>query len=142
MDAVARQSIEVGREHRGEGLAFTGLHLGDIAHVKGRRTHQLDVEGPLAEGAMGRLPGRGERLRQEVVQGFAVGVALPELVGQRAQLRVRHIDEVGLDRVDLLADPLQLTQDSPFTCAKDLINYDWHFSSRSSADRLTSSTDG
>ena len=109
--ALAGERVEVGREHAGQGLALTGPHLRDVAQVQRRGAHQLDVEGPLAEGALGGLAHGGEGLGQEVVERFPVGVPLPELVGESAQLGVAHRDELVLDGVDLLADPLQLAQD-------------------------------
>ena len=119
--ALARQRVQVGREHAGQRLALTGAHLGDVAQVQGRAAHQLDVEGALAERAPGRLANGGERLREDVVERLAVCQPLPELVGHRAQLVVAHRDELLLDGVDLLADPLELAQDLPFARAKDAV---------------------
>ena len=139
--ALAGQGVEVGREHAGQRLALTGPHLGDVAQVQRRRAHELDVEVPLAEGALGRLARGGEGFGKQVVERLPVGVPLPELVGHGPQLGVAHRDEVVLDGVDLLADPLQLAQESAFARAKDAIDDRWHCSSRSSrssADDLTS----
>ena len=71
--AVAGQRVEVGGQHTGQGLALTGLHLGDVAEVQRRATHHLDVERALIEHPPGGLPGDGECLGQEVVEGLAVG---------------------------------------------------------------------
>ncbi len=49
VDALARQGVEVRRQHRDQGLALTGLHLGDVAEVERRGPHDLDVEGAQAE---------------------------------------------------------------------------------------------
>jgi hypothetical protein len=100
--------------------------------MQGGGTHQLHVECALAEGALSGLTYGGEGLREEIVQSLAISVALPELVGQSVQLGIAHIDEFGFDRVDLLADPLELAEDPAFASAKDTIDYGWHFSSRSS----------
>ena len=54
--ALAAERVEVGGQHRGQGLALTGLHLGDVAEVQRRATHHLDVEVPLA-----RAPARPPR---------------------------------------------------------------------------------
>ena len=113
--ALALEGVEVGRQRRHEGLALTGLHLGDVAHVQRRSAHDLDVEVALAEGALGRLPHRGERLRQDVVEGLTVGQALAEDVGLAAQLGVGELLEVLLDRVDLGGDALELLDDAPLT---------------------------
>ena len=64
--------VEVGGGGGDEGLALTGLHLGDVAEVQGGATHELHVEVPQAEGALGRLADGGERLGQQVVERLAV----------------------------------------------------------------------
>ena len=71
--ALAGQRVEVGGQHTGQGLALTGLHLGDVAEVQRRAAHHLDVERPLVEHAPGRLAGHRERLGQQVVEVLAVG---------------------------------------------------------------------
>ena len=68
--ALAGQRVEVGRQHAGQRLALTGLHLGDVAQVQRRGAHHLHVEGPLVEHPPGRLAGDGERLGQQVVEGL------------------------------------------------------------------------
>ena len=79
--ALAGDRVEVGGEGRDEGLALTGLHLGDVAEVQGRAAHELHVEGAHAERALGGLAHRGEGLGQQVVEGLAVRVALAQLGG-------------------------------------------------------------
>ncbi len=123
VDALARQRVQVGRERADQRLALTGLHLGDVAHVQRGAAHQLDVEVPLAEGPLGRLPDDRERLRQEVVEGLAVLEPLSEDIGLGAQLRVRHVDVVGLERVDVLGDRLEPADDLAFPGAQDPVQY-------------------
>jgi hypothetical protein len=119
--AVAGERVQVGGQHRGQGLAFTGPHLGDVAEVHGRAAHQLHVEVPLAQGpARGLAHGR-ERLRQQVVQGLAVFVPALELVGHAPELVVAHREEVVLDRVDLIGDPLELAKELAFASLKDAV---------------------
>ncbi len=72
VDALAGQRIEIDREGRHQRLAFAGLHFGDVALVQHHAADQLHVEMALAEGALGRLPDRGEGGNQNVVQGLAV----------------------------------------------------------------------
>ena len=132
VDALAGQGVEVGGQHGDERLAFTGDHLGDVAPVQRHAAHQLNVEVTLAERTLGRLAHGGEGLGKQVVERFAVRVPLPELVGHPTQLGVAHGDEVILDGVDLLGDPLELAQDPAFASTKDTIDDGWHCSSRSS----------
>ena len=76
-----RQGVEVDRERRDEGLALTGLHLGDPPEVEGHAPHQLGVEVALAEHPPGRLPHQGERLDEQVLEALAVVEPLAELAG-------------------------------------------------------------
>ena len=69
--ALAGQRVEVGGQHTGQGLALTGLHLGDVAQVQGRPAHHLHVERPLVEHPPGGLAGHRERLGQQVVEALA-----------------------------------------------------------------------
>ena len=112
--AFAGERVEIARQHRDEGLALAGLHLGDLALVQGGATHDLDVEVSLVQDPLGSFPYGGEGLRQQRVQRLAVVVALPEISGLPLQLIVRHRLVVILDRVDLLRDRLQLLQLAAF----------------------------
>jgi hypothetical protein len=49
------QGVEVDRHRRGEGLALTGLHLGDVAAVQREAAEDLDVVGPLVQHPPGSL---------------------------------------------------------------------------------------
>ena len=109
--AVAGQRVEVGRQHAGEGLALTGLHLGDVAQVQRGAAHDLHAEVPLAERAGGRLADDGERLGQQLVEGLAVGVALLELVGLGLQLGVGQVGVVVGERLDRVGDLVEPSED-------------------------------
>ena len=71
VDALAGERVEVDRQGRDEGLAFAGPHLGDRALVQHHAADELDVEMPLAEGALGRLAHRGEGRHEDVVEALA-----------------------------------------------------------------------
>ena len=100
-------------QRRDEGLALTGLHLGDVALVQGRPAHDLHVEVALAEGPLGRLADRRERLRQQVVEALAVGQPLLEDIRLVAQLLVGELLEVVLEGIDLGGDALQPLRTRP-----------------------------
>ena len=105
--ALAGDRVQVGGQHGGQGLALTGAHLGDLPEVQRRAAHQLDVEVALAQRALGGLADHRERLGQQLVQGLAVGVALAELLGLRAQLRIGEVDDVVFEVVDVRCDVAQ-----------------------------------
>ncbi len=73
VDAPAGQRIQIGSKGGDERFAFAGLHLGDLALVKHHAADELNVEMPLAKGALCALPHRGESFRQEIVDTLAIG---------------------------------------------------------------------
>ena len=121
VDALAGQRVEIRGQRADEGLALTGLHLGDVAEVQRGAAHHLHVVVTLAEDALGGLADGRERLGEQVVEALAVGVALLVLVGERPQLGVGEVDEVLFDGVDLVRDAVQLAQDLAFACTHDLV---------------------
>ena len=90
VDALALERVEIDRERRDQGLAFAGLHLGDLAAMERDAADQLDVVMALAERADGRLAHRGEGFGQKIVELLAVGEPLAEEFGLAAQLVVRQ----------------------------------------------------
>ena len=100
VDALAGQRVEIDRERRDQGLAFAGLHLGDVALVQHHAADQLHVEMPLAERALGRLAHRGEGGNQNVVQRLAAGELGAEFGGAGFQRLVGEGGDFGLQRVD------------------------------------------
>ena len=117
---LARQRVEVGGQHTGQGLALTGLHLGDVAEVQRRAAHHLDVEVALVEHPPGRLAGDGERLGQQVVEVVAVGDALLELVGLGPQFGVGELLDVVGQGVDIVGHLLQALDHAAFTETEQL----------------------
>ena len=102
VDATARERVEVERLRRDEGLAFAGLHLGDVALVQDDAAHQLHVEEADAHRALERLADRGERLEEDLVERLAVLEPLPELGGLAAELVVGELLELRLEGADVL----------------------------------------
>ena len=121
VDALAGDRVEVRRKRGDQGLALTGLHLGDVAAVQRRATHDLDVEVTLPEHALGRLADRRERLGHQRVEVLAVCVALLEVGGLGPQLLVAHRDEVVLDGVDRPDVGFELAEDLALADAEDLV---------------------
>jgi hypothetical protein len=121
--AVAGQRVEVGRHHAGEGLALTGLHLGDVPEVQRGTAHDLDPERPLAQRAVGGLADDGVGLRQQPVEGLAVGEPLPELVGPGPQLRVGQLAGLVRQRLDRVGDLRESSEDLALTGTEDLLEH-------------------
>ncbi len=123
VDAVAGQCVQVRREGGDEGLALTGAHLGDVAEVQGRATHDLDVVVALAEGPLRGLTDGGEGLRQQVVERLAIGEALLySSVRARSSASVRSTKSSSI-ALTALAMPLELAEDLALAGAKDLVEH-------------------
>ena len=122
VNALAGQGPQVGGHRGHEGLALTGLHLGDVAAVEGRPAHDLDVVGAHAQDAVGRLHDRGEGLGQQVVEGLPVLVALLELISHLAQLGVGELAVLVGESLHLVGDGIKLLQGAALANAKDPVH--------------------
>ena len=98
--AAAGQGVEIDRQRRDQGLAFAGLHLGDLAFMQHHAADELDVEVALAERALAGLAYGGERRHQDVVQRRPFGQLLLEGVGPRAQCLVGELLQIGFQGID------------------------------------------
>ena len=102
MDALARQRIQIGGEGGHQGLAFTGLHLGDPALMQHDAAHQLHPVGTHAQYTVRGLPHGGKSLRQNVIQSFTVGKTLLELRGLGLKLCIGEGLVFVAQRLDLI----------------------------------------
>ncbi len=80
VDAASGQRIEIDGQRGDQRLAFAGLHLGNLAFVQHHAADQLDVEMPLAKGALAGLAHGGKSRHQNVVERPAAGELFFELV--------------------------------------------------------------
>ena len=94
------QRVEHDGERRRQRLALACLHLGDLTVVQRHRADQLHVEMAHLHRALARLAHDREALRQQRLERLAVGRALAQHVHPLAQLGVRVVFELGLERVD------------------------------------------
>ena len=121
MDAAAGEAVQVERLDGDERLALTRLHLRDVALVEDDPAHELDVEEPHADRALEGLAHRRVGLEDQLLERLAVLEALLELRGLPAELVVRQLLEVGLERADvggLLGEALETT---PFAHSQDAL---------------------
>ena len=96
------QRVQIGRECRGQGFAFTGFLLGHIALMQENRTHQLCVERPQAQCTPCAFAAVRKGFRQEIIQAFTLQRAGCQLLGLVLDVFVRHLLELRLKRIDLL----------------------------------------
>ena len=106
--ALARQSVEVGGEGGGQGLALAGLHLGDAPLVEDDAADDLDPEGELAQHPAVGLPHGGKGLRQKIIQGLPRRQPFPEPGGLGLEVGIAEGGIFGLQGLDLLDQGLDL----------------------------------
>ena len=73
VDAVAGEGVEVAGKRGDEGLAFAGLHLGDLAGVEDDAADHLDVEVAHLDGALAGFADDGEGFGEDGVEGGLFG---------------------------------------------------------------------
>ena len=113
MHALGRERVEINGERGDQGLAFAGLHLGDLAFVQDHAADQLHVEVALADGPLGGLTHGGEGRDQDIVERGALGELLLEVGGARLQGLVGQRRHLGFQRVDG-GDPRLIAANPPF----------------------------
>ena len=126
MHALAVKRVQVCRQGCHKGLAFTGLHFGDVAPVQCRTAHELHVEVTQTQGALGRLTHGGEGFRHQLVERFAVVETLLELGGLSLKLLVVERCDLVLQRVGCLSDVLKLLDLSAFAHSQGFVNDIYH----------------
>ena len=107
MHALAAQGVQVGGQGGHQGLAFTGLHLGDAALVQDDAADELHPVGAQAQHTVGCLTAGGKGLRQQVVQGLAVFITLLQLRGLGLELGVGIALVFFLQGFDLADDGIK-----------------------------------
>ena len=121
--AVAGQRIEVGGQHTGQGLALTGLHLGDVAVVQRGATHDLHVEVLLVENAPRGLASDREGLGQHFVERLALGDPILELAGLGLQFVVGQRRDLVFQRLDVRCDRIESLDHAAFADAQQLVQH-------------------
>ncbi len=141
MDAATGKGVQVAGQGGDEGLAFAGLHLGDLARVEDDATDELDVEVAHADGALSGFADDGEGFGEDSVEGGlfggialvgvfrgvgdvgdGVGDALTELGGLVAELLVGEGLDGRLESVNLRNDGLNALDSALVAGAKDFCN--------------------
>ncbi len=74
MNPAPRQGVEVGGQGGHEGLAFAGLHLGNLTVVQHHAANQLNIKVAHAKHPLASLADHRKSLRQKFVQQFALPV--------------------------------------------------------------------
>ena len=124
--ALTIERVQVCRQSRHKGLAFTGLHFGDVAPVQRRAAHELHVEVTQAQRALGGLAHGGEGFRHQLVEGLAIVETLLELGGLALELLVIERCNLVFQRIGCLSDKLKLLDLSAFAHSQSFVNDIYH----------------
>ena len=87
--ARAGQRVQVGRQRGHQRLTFAGAHFGNLAVVQHHAADQLHVEMAHVQRALAGFAHDGECFGQQIVERFALGQTLLELVRLGAQFARR-----------------------------------------------------
>jgi len=118
--ALAGQAIQVRRQSRHQGFALAGTHFCNLALVYHHAADQLDIEMAHLEHPLAGFAAHRKRFRQQVVNFFAIGNALPEGRGLGLQLRIREFFHLRFKRIDLTDGFLILLEQALVATAENL----------------------
>ncbi len=104
------ERVQIGGERGDERFALAGLHLRNLALVKHRAADQLHVEVAHVQHALAGLADDGERLDEQVVEGFALSNPRAEFRGLPAELLVGERLNRRLERADFGDERAQTLQ--------------------------------
>ena len=114
-------AVQIERERGDEGLALAGLHLGDVALVEDDPAHHLHVEHALLRLAPARLAHGCVGLEEQLVERLPVLEPLAQRRRRPAELLVRELLEVGLERGDVVGLGGEPLHAAALAEAKDLL---------------------
>ena len=126
VNALAFQRVQICRQCGDKGLAFTGLHFGDIAPVQGGAAHQLHIEVAQSERTLGRLTNGSEGFRHDLIERFAVVDAFLELGGLAFELLVIEGRNLVFQRIGRFGDVLKFLDLSAFAHTQGFVNDIYH----------------
>ena len=104
VDALAGQGVEVDGHGGHQGLAFTGLHLGDAGAMQHDAADDLYRVGFQAQHTPVGLAADGKGLGQQIVQGLALFQTVAEFIGLGTQLLVGELLHLGVQVLHLLGN--------------------------------------
>ena len=122
MHALTGEGIQVGGQGSHKSLAFTGLHLGNIAAVQGNAADDLHREVLHAQHAPCGLAADGKGIGQDIIGGLAVGQLLLEHSGLCLQVGIRHGGIFFFQSQHLLGNGVDLFQLPVREAAKEFFN--------------------
>ena len=119
--ALAREGVQADGEHRREGLALTGAHLGHGALVEDHPADELHVVVAHLHRPLAGLAHQREDLVQDVVEALATRHALPKFAHRDGEPVVAEGGDLRLERVDLLDALDALLHDPALAEAEDAV---------------------
>ncbi|CAB4977005.1 unannotated protein [freshwater metagenome] len=101
MNAIASERIEIDRESRDKGLAFTGLHFRNPSEMQRRAAHHLDVVMTLANLATSGLANHSKCIDEDVLEIGPITQLLTELDGPVSECFIGQSFDFRLEGIDL-----------------------------------------
>ena len=128
--ALSRERVEIGRQGRDQRLAFARLHFGDTALIQSDAADDLHMIVFEFKNAPRRFPDDRKRVKEDIVQRFALGEPFFEDRRLSAQLRVAHRGVFGFERLDLFRHLVQLTKAAPAVAVEHIVDESHNLTSR------------
>ena len=122
VDTLAGQCIQIGRQRCHKGLAFTSLHLGDVAPVQGDAAGDLHREMLHAQHTPCGLAADSEGIGQNIIQRFTVGQLLLQCRSLGLQLGIRHRLILAFQSQHLFGEGVDLFQFPVREAAKEFFS--------------------
>ncbi len=122
VNAPGRQRVEINGQRRDQGLAFAGLHFGDLALVQHHAADHLGVKMAHAQRSNRGFANHRERLWQKVIKSFTVFQALAEFNRLRLELVIIELLGLCLELVDPVNIPAELLE-QPLVAATNQLRY-------------------
>ena len=120
MNALAGQGIEIHRQGRHQGLALTGLHLGNSPPVEDNTADKLNIIRPQSKHSNRRLPYHGKGFGKQIIKGFTFRQTFLEFHGLCGQGRIVKLLHFRFQHVNGINQRLHFFQLSVILAAKNL----------------------
>jgi len=119
MHPLTGNRIQIRGQSRGQCLALTRAHFGDLAVVQGNATGQLHIKVAHFHDTLGAFAHHGKSLGQQGIQGFTGRTTLTEMLCLGPQRLIAQPLQPSLQRIDALHRFAILLEQAVVATAKD-----------------------
>lgn len=126
MAPFAGECIQIERQRCHQRFSFTGLHFGDFTLVEHNAANELHIVVALTNGTPGCFAYHGEGFGKKIIERFAIGETLLELIGFGAQFGVRKRLNRWFETIDPTHNRLDLLDRTVRTEAEQFLEECFH----------------